>query len=162
MSGYPARVARSNFGPQYVDKYPPANPEQEFASKELNLLCWQVAGVNAAAPRGMVSVDASSTAATALAQGFAWDPDQELPLLTFTRTGLGTYEFTLPSSTYADAEGNLVAVSIVGGQAIPQQLSGSNMVIGVYERISNISGRVHMYSIQGAAKVDVDFLLLLY
>jgi hypothetical protein len=162
MSGFPNRISRSTLGPKLQDKYPVVKPTEEVGAATVNLDFWQLAGMNLTAARALLYVTATVSAGTTVYQGIAWDPDGTLPLVTWTRAGLGTFEFALASSTYKDEANADITVELLGGAVFPQALSGSNLVFGQYQKTGVRSGRVHLYSPQAAAKVDVDFILALF
>lgn len=162
MPGFPNRIARSSLGPTLKDKWPVVNPEYDIGEASLNLLFWQTAGMNAVSARGLMSVTVSGTTAETQYQGFAWDPDGNMPKVTWTRSAAGVYTFSLPQAQYADEKGNLVTVELVGGHPIPQGLASGNVTFGAFEKTGPRAGTVHIYCPQLNSKRDVNFLLVLW
>lgn len=164
MPGFPNRIARSSFGPTLKDKWPVVNPEHDVGAAPLNLLFWQVAGMNAAAARGLIQVQVNegTGAVDTLYQGFAWDPNGTLPKIAWTRSAAGVYTYALPQAEYEDEQGNLVTVELLGGQPMPQALYSGNVVLGQHELTGPRKGTVHLYVPQLNSKRDVNFLLVLW
>jgi hypothetical protein len=107
--GYPNKIARTSLGPTYVNANKIANPQQEIDANILNLMCWQVSGMNGCTPRAIIIGQADNTQAQFLKQWLSWDPDGLLGPSTITRTGTGAYIWALPGTgTYPDMNGNAV------------------------------------------------------
>jgi hypothetical protein len=118
--------------------------------------------MNLTCARALLSVTASSGGATTDYQGLAWDPDGQLPKLTWTRDAQGVFSFAFPSATYKDERGNDVTLNILGGQVIPQALSGSNPVTGHFVKTGPRAGTCHLYVPNTNAKADINFIMMLF
>lgn len=104
MSGFPARIQRSDLGPTFVDAYPVENPETDIGARAFNAAFHQVAGMNLVSPRAIVVAEYSGGALSIQYQAEAWNPnsDQAHPVL--SRNGTGLYFLTFDAS-YADESG---------------------------------------------------------
>jgi hypothetical protein len=109
MAGYPNKISRTALGPTYENSNKVSNPKQELDAATLNLMAWQVAGMNGCVPRAVIIGQADNAQAVVLKQWLSWDPDGALALTVVTRTGTGAYIWALPGSgTYPDMHGNSV------------------------------------------------------
>lgn len=117
MSGFPNRPIRDTFGPEIEDTFPVTNPKREIGEGTFNLAWWQSAGSGLVVPRAVLKVDVvAATSATTLAQMLAWDPNQNLPLLTWAYVSTGNYDITF-ASQYADQTGTLRTLILSFGTA---------------------------------------------
>jgi len=170
MPGFPARIARSSLGPTLQNRYPIKDPRFDIGEEAFNLAWWQIAGMNAVSPRGFLVVDGLTDAGVSVNppvttyQAFAWDPENAMPKIQWTRSGTGIYTFSLPDTQYPDEQGNLITVEFLGGVAFAQCLSsgttGSNM-LSAFNKTGVRSGRVRFVT-TGGVDNDADFILLLW
>lgn len=161
MAGFPNRIARSSLGPKLRDKWPVVDPETDIGEATLNLLFFQTSGMNTVSPRILLSVEADAGGAETVYQGIAWDPDNALPKITWTRVGTGVFSMSLPQAQYPDANGVLSTVEFLGGRVDVQALDGGDMVVGQFIKTGPRAGEVHLSKLNGT-KVDVDFILTIW
>lgn len=163
MGGFPSRITRTSFGPILEDKWPVVDPKHDVGEQALNLNFFQVAGMNTAAARGLLQVEADEDGATTGYQGLAWDPNYQLPKVVWTRTGAGVYTMSFPEAQYPDAAGNPTTLTLLGGQPLPQALGPADAnVLGQFVLTGPRAGTVHLFVPSTGTKVDVNFLLLLW
>jgi hypothetical protein len=110
-AGYPARVTRSDFGPQHVDEYPVENPETQRPASSGNLMAWQVAGMNGIVPRVSLEATWNGSSFDVQHQREAWNPENDVAHPALARVSAGRYTYTLLAS-YLDADGNTVATVV--------------------------------------------------
>lgn len=121
MGGFPTREPRTAFGPTMENASPVRNPKRHLDAAKLNLSNWQVAGMNLVSPRLVVlaAVDVATPAVTTLVQKAAWDPDGAMGAVSWVRSAAGVYTWALTAGSYADMDGNLVAVAPMFSVAVP-------------------------------------------
>jgi hypothetical protein len=121
MAGFPGVLRRLGFGPIRKNRSKIKKPDEEVSAEQINLLFWQVAGMNGLVPKAFFVTDG----ATVTRKWLAWDPDGLLPnsAITIGHPGVGQYTFAFGSNQYADANGSLVALGLDLGQAIVNSLT---------------------------------------
>lgn len=153
MSGYPNKITRSDLGPVYEDAVKPANPKTELTAGTFNLMAWQLAGLNGQAARVFSYCKIAASVLTQQTQALAWDPNQALPNIQWTRVGLGSYTWTLPNGglgvgIYPDANGQSVGAGLLVCKVAPQ---GTADITGVGAvNPDGVSGTVNCF-IAGSA-----------
>ncbi len=129
---WPNKITRATLGPTYENASKITNPKRNLDATILNKLAWQVAGMNGPAARGSVRCTLSGTVVTVTHQWFAWDPDQALVKMAFTRSSAGVFTWDLPGTgIYADANGTLVAANLIGASPIVQGTTNLQAVADV-------------------------------
>jgi hypothetical protein len=146
MPGFPNRIGRTSLGPALQDTWPVTDPTKAIPAQSFMLAWWQLAGASLVVPRAVIGVTMSGTDPVTTYQAIAFDPDGLLPLLEWTRNVAGSYSYSFPDSEYPDEAGNLVTVSFVGGQAVPQALISGGIALGHHERTGPRAGTVRIYS----------------
>lgn len=102
MGGFPARPARSKFGPTMKNKRRPTIAETDLSADQVNLSFWQAAGSGRTLPLATILFDGAIP--IIVSQALAFDPKQELGLIDVVKNGTGDYTFTFASS-YKDENG---------------------------------------------------------
>ncbi len=102
MSGYPARPARSKFGPIMQNGRAPKIPETDLSANQMNLTFWQASGAGRTVPMATILYDGATP--VIVVQALAFDPKQELSNIVVVKNGTGDYTFTF-ASTYKDESG---------------------------------------------------------
>jgi hypothetical protein len=153
MSGWPQKITRAALGPIYENASKVTNPKKNLDAGILNLLAWQVAGLNGTAPRGLVRCTLSGTVVTVTHQWFAWDPDGALAKMAWTRSSTGVFTWTLPGTgSYADANGISVPAGLIGCSPIYQGTANNQLVADV--NVDGISGTMNAYDADAGGAVD--------
>lgn len=111
MSGFPARVLRSFFGPKFFNDRPVERPDHEFGAEKMEILCWQVAGMNLCADRVCLEASWDGSNFQISHQTEAWNAKNEQSHPTLARSEAGKYTYTF-ADTYLDGEGNDVAINL--------------------------------------------------
>lgn len=108
---FPVRILRSIFGPTFQDTRPVEHPETEFGADKMELLLWQLGGMNQTAARATLAAAWVTSAFQVFHQGQAWNPKgaQANPVL--ARTSAGVYTWTF-AATYPDLDGVQVSPNI--------------------------------------------------
>ena len=157
MAGYPRKITRQNLGPTYRDAVKPTNPESEFSAGTLNLMAWQLAGMNGPSARAFFYVTISGTVLTTANQWMAWDPNQSLSAMAWVRTGAGVYTWSLPNGglgvgIYPDADGSSVSAGLLAALGSVQGTTNLNLVSDV--NLDGVSGTVNVYNASTGAAAD--------
>lgn len=162
MSGYPLKITRAALGPTYENVSKITNPKKQLDAAKLNLLLWQLAGVQGASARGLVRVTLAATTFTVTHQWLAWDADGALAKMTFTHVGTGDYTWTLPNSgLFDDANGTSTAADLIG--AVPLVQGTANRVAVGDVNVNGYSGTMKGFVADTAAAADISkFLMLLF
>jgi hypothetical protein len=159
MAGFPNKITRNDIGPTFENEVKVANPKREFDANTLNLMAWQLAGMNGTALRGLVvaTLNVVSLLVTVNAQWFAWDPNQALPNMAFTRTSTGSFTWSLPDGglgvgVYNDKDNNPVSVSLLA--AMPT-LQGSNPAMATgFVNLDGKTGGMFVFLLATAGLTD--------
>ena len=146
MPGFPNRIGRTSLGPALQDTWPVTDPTKAIPAASFMLAWWQLAGASLVVPRAVIGVTMSGTDPVTTYQAIAFDPDGLLPLLEWNYVSPGRYTYSFPDSEYPDEAGNLVTVSFVGGQVVPQALIAGGICIGHHERTGPRAGTVRIYA----------------
>lgn len=156
MPGFPNRISRDSLGPSdLIDTWPVTDPRKAIPAATYKLAWWQLAGASLVVARAVVGVTMSGTNPVTTYQALAFDPNGTLPLLNWTRTGVGVYTYSFPQSEYPDEQGNLVTLAFAGGRADVQVLIGGNIAIGHHEQTGPRAGTVRCYSGNPLALTEV-------
>ncbi len=132
MPGWPNKITRASLGPTYENASKITNNKRQLEAGILNTLTWQVAGMNGPAARGFVRCTLSGTDVTVTHQWFAWDPDQALVKMTFTRSSAGVFTWALPGTgIYNDVNGTPVAANLIGALPVIQGTTNLQAVADV-------------------------------
>ena len=86
MSGFPARIQRSDLGPSFVDAYPVENPETDIGARAFNAAFHQVAGMNLVSPRAIVVAEYSGGSLSKAARNIDWGCSTPLSSRSWLRT----------------------------------------------------------------------------
>lgn len=166
MPGYPNKITRNALGPTYQNATKIGNPKEEIDASIFNLMCWQVAGMNAVSYRGVIIGRVDNATIELLSQSFAWDPNGILGPTVLNRSGAGIYSWTLPSAgIYSDMNGNAVPANVTAAIAHPNGTSDRTMIAEVDSDGNSGSMRCFLSGAAtdvGGAGVFKTFVLLLF
>ena len=158
MGGFPTRPNRDAFGPDYEDERPVQDVKREVGASIFNLLFHQVAGLGRVAPKAVLICTYAAGVVTTAYQMLAFDPNSELSLLTWVYVGAGNYQFAF-ASQYADEQGNLTNLSLIGGAAFAM---GSTPRLGSVDLSSGYEGSVRFMTHVGVAANPASFVVVLW
>jgi hypothetical protein len=162
VAGFPGRISRAAFGPTMQDEGRIRNPNTDFGASLVNLLLWQVAGMNGITPRGFQLCTISGGVLSKGRKWLAWDADGALPASAFdvVRSGTGVYTWALSSSTYADKDGTMVSVAIDTVLVFPMGTTNLNMIADV--NANGYQGTANAFTADSGAVADpAKFALIL-
>lgn len=157
MSGYPNKITRQNLGPVYADAVKPTNPETELTAATVNLMAWQVAGMNGPAAKAFFYVTISGTTLATVSQWMAWDPNQSLPAMAWVRSGAGVYTWELPDGgagvgIYPDANDEEFTAGLLCLIGAVQGTTNLNLVGDVDP--DGVSGTLNCFNASSGAAAD--------
>ena len=139
MTGYPARIIRSDLGGEYQDTAPVRDDTKQISADITNLAFRQMVGVNLTADLAWLIVDIDSLSVISRAE--AWNPEAgttgtyAAPVV--TDEGGGLYNITY-SNDYPDANGDDVPVNFRGAFAQVQEPSSGSPVVNAGRIASNV------------------------
>jgi hypothetical protein len=118
MSGFPARVLKSELGSTLRDPRPVEHPEYEWAADYIELLKWQAIGAALCSPRAIVCAawNSGTEEFDIFTQEEAWNPSHAQTHPELERTSAGVYTYTF-AQIYDDQAGEHVALEIYGFSA---------------------------------------------
>lgn len=153
MAGFPGLLRRLSFGPIRKDRNKIKNPEEEVSAAQMNLLFWQVAGMNGLVPKAFFTIESISSIEVGR-KWLAWDPDNLLPnsVITVGTTGTGQYSWAFGASSYADKDGQLVPIVFDIGQGATSLV---DVIASVGISASGYEGTVSCRSITDGSAIDV-------
>ncbi len=158
---WPRKITRATLGPTYENASKITNPKKQLEAGILNKLAWQVAGMNGPAARGLVRCTLSGTVVTVTHQWFAWDPDQALIKMEFTRGSAGVFTWVLPSSgVYADANGEMVPAELIGAVPVVQGTTNLQAVADVDS--DGNSGTLNIFDADAGSASDASKWLMFF
>lgn len=150
MAGYPDLPTRDTFGPERENVRPIRNPAKELGADEMNLSFWQIAGAGRTLPLVLIIFDpALAPGSQVKFQALAFDPQQELPVISPVINGVGSYTWTF-ETTYPNERGTLRPFTPKAGMAMTQG-AAPEVKAGV-----TISGQDVIIAVQDAADLGVD------
>jgi hypothetical protein len=168
--GYPAKITRTSLGPTYVNTGKIGDPKKAADADAFNLLCWQTAGMNGSAARGLLLITGGGASSPAIAnQWFAWDPNQALAPTTIVRLSTGTYTWSLPNAgfgvgIYPDMNGVNTSVGLFAALPSVQGTGSAGTVASAIAAVSagGVTGTINSFNLAGAASDFSTLCLLLY
>lgn len=161
MAGYPNKFTRSAF-PTMENVGKIRNPNRDVDAAWLNLMFWQLAGINGLVPRGFQLCTIAAGVLTKGRKWLAWDPNGALSASAFdvVRTGSGVFTWSLSSSSFADKDGVSIAVASDWAIAIPMGTANINMIADV--NANGYQGTINAFTANTGAAVDpAKFVLLI-
>lgn len=159
---FPGRVLRRVFGPKYRDARPVENPETEFSAQKMEVLLWQVSGMNLVVPRASVFAEWDGTRFVIAHRAEAWNVNGDQPAPLLERTGAGEYTYAFAAS-YLNNEGADVVTNIIGARAsCAKVLDSFDDRIEVYawkDPDNPLRVQVRLWNAGSGAGVDAPFWL---
>jgi hypothetical protein len=153
MSGWPLKLTRAALGPLYENVSKIVNPKKQLDAAIINPLMWQVAGMNGTAARGLVRCTMAGTVVTVTHQWFAWDPDQSLVKMTFTRSSAGVWTWALPGTgAYPDANSVSRPADLIGAVPFFQGITNVQMVADV--NVDGYTGVLRAFDADAGTAID--------
>jgi hypothetical protein len=146
---FPTRISRLALGPIRLNRAPVTDHEHYLSAEYLNLLLWQLAGMNACASRAFAVV---SSAGLLLSSGEAWDPNS-VALPTTARASTGVYTVSY-AAQYANHLGELVTLDLVAADVTVQ---GVDPAIQAAQRVVDFR-TVEVVIKSGGTLTDAAFL----
>lgn len=162
MAGFPGILTRLGLGPIFKNRSKIRNPETSFSAEQMNLLLWQVAGMNGLTPRAMFICTVSGTIVTPIFKWLSWDPNGLLAMseITFGYTSTGSYTWSFSSSSYPDQNNDPVPLAFQFANA--KAGAAARTMIGTVNGDGK-SGTALGYDVAGGAAANVSkFALFLF
>jgi hypothetical protein len=163
MSGFPGRASRLAFGPVMRLLAKIRNPETQLSAEQLNLVFWQVAGMNGLVPRALRVCTITGGVLSKGRRWLSWDPNGTLADTVFdvSRVGTGNYTWTLNASEFPDKDGVLTQVALDLAVGIPMGTTNLSMACDV--NANGFQGTANCFTANTGTLTDpAKFALLLF